>query len=90
MLQVKKFGADWCGPCKMIAPTVKRLQEKYNVEGSNVEIQDINVDQDHDAAAEYQIRSIPALVFVKNGQIVERKVGVITESQIEQIIGENL
>jgi thioredoxin 1 len=87
MVEVIKFGAAWCGPCKAIAPTIKALKEKYDaIEGSKVNIVDIDIDENPELAQKYSVRSIPTIVFIKDDEVKEKKVGVITESQIEQII----
>lgn len=86
MIQVIKFGAQWCGPCRVIAPAIKKLQETYNVEGSPVNITEVDIDQDPESASQYSIRNIPTLVFIKDGEVSQKKTGVLSESQIDEII----
>ena len=86
MIEVIKFGAEWCYPCKVVAPAVNRLKEKYNVEGSDIQITSIDIDQNPASAEEYKIMSIPAFVFKKDGILIEKKTGVLQESAIETII----
>jgi len=88
MVEMIKFGAEWCGPCRMIKPTVNKLMEKYNTDGSEVKITDVDVDADASIASKYGVRSIPTMVFLRDGKEVIRKVGVLDESQIENIIKE--
>lgn len=88
MVEMIKFGAEWCGPCRMIKPTVNKLMEKYNTDDSEVKITDVDVDKDADAAKKYGVRSIPTMVFLKDGKEVIRKVGVLDEKQIEIAIQE--
>ena len=87
MIEVIKFGAEWCGPCKVIAPTIKSLKEKYDaIVGSQVNIIDIDIDENPELAEKYKVRNIPTIVFVKNEEVIQKKVGVLTENEIEEII----
>lgn len=88
MIEVIKFGAEWCNPCKVVAPMVTKLMEKYNVEGSDIQITSIDIDENPAFAEEYKIMSIPAFVFKKDGVLVEKKNGVLQESKMEEIIEE--
>lgn len=67
------FWAPWCAPCKMIAPTLNSIAE---TEGDKVQIAKINVDEEKQLAAKFNIRSIPTLVFLKNGKEVKRISGI--------------
>lgn len=86
MIEVIKFGAEWCGPCKMVAPTITKLQEKYNVEGSDIQVTSIDVDKNPEFSQEHRVQSIPTFIFKKDGVQVDKKVGVLFENQIEEII----
>lgn len=70
-LIVVDFFATWCGPCKMIAPLLDKFSNEYN----QVKFSKIDVDQLGDIAQKYSISSMPTLVFIKNGQEVERVIG---------------
>ena len=76
------FYADWCGPCKMLAPVVEEIAK----ENTNTKFVKINVDDVQDLAIEYNIMSIPTLVVMKNGKEINRKVGLVSKSEIMQII----
>ena len=78
------FNAEWCGPCKMIRPVL----DKYAEEHDNVKIVSVNVDNNSELAKQYNVFSIPCLVLVKDGEEVNRSVGLISNSQIEELIGE--
>jgi thioredoxin 1 len=84
-LKVMDFYAEWCGPCKMFAPIFESVANQ--TEG--VEFEKINVDTDSERSAKYGIRSIPTLIIEKDGQIVQRKVGMISEDQLKTLIEEN-
>ena len=77
MKKILYFNASWCGPCRNLKPTIELLSTQLN-------IQSVNIDENQQLAQEYGIRSIPALVFEKDGRIVEKKMGVLTESQIRE------
>lgn len=65
------FFADWCGPCKVLKPTVNKFAE----EQSDVNVVLINVDEHSDIASEFGVRSIPTLLYMENGEVVGREVG---------------
>ena len=76
------FYADWCGPCKMLSPIV----EQFANENDNVKVVKIDVDAEQELAIQYGVMSIPTLVVVKNGQEVNRVVGLVSKGQIEEIV----
>lgn len=86
MLKVIDVWAPWCGPCKMMMPTIERLAKEFNVEDSNVEILKINADENPEQVAKYGVRGIPTLLFEKDGEIVARLVGVKQEAEIRETI----
>lgn len=77
------FYADWCGPCKMMAPVVEALAAEYE---GRVKIGKLNVDQSPDTAGQYGIMSIPTLLFFKNGEVVNKIVGAVPKSDLEQAL----
>lgn len=80
---VVDFWAPWCGPCKSIAPV---LDEIANELGDTIRIAKINIDDHSDVATVHSIRSIPTLLFFKNGECVQRRVGLQTKKEILGII----
>jgi thioredoxin 1 len=73
------FWAVWCGPCRAIAPLVHEVADEFN---GKIKVCKVDVDNAQDVAAEYGIRSIPTLVFVKNGEEVDRIVGIVSKADI--------
>ena len=76
------FYADWCGPCKMFSPIIESVAE----ENEDVKVVKIDVDNAQDLAIKYQVMSIPTIVVIKNGQEVNRNVGVVSKSQIVEMV----
>ena len=81
------FYADWCGPCQTLLPTVDKLSKEY--EGS-VEIRKINVDENKELAAQFQVRSIPALFFIKDNIILDKVSGLTSEGTLRTKLDELL
>ncbi|MFA7277650.1 MAG: thioredoxin [Candidatus Gracilibacteria bacterium] len=71
--------AVWCGPCKMMAPTITEVAEEY---GDKVRVGKIDVDENPEVAQKFGIQSIPTLLFIKNGEVVDRTVGVQSKDKI--------
>lgn len=66
------FWAEWCGPCRMVAPIIEQLAEEYK---DNVIVGKIDVDENNEATTKYGIRNIPTILFIKKGQVVDKIVG---------------
>ena len=73
------FSAEWCGPCRMVGPIVDELQADY--EGKAV-VGKVNVDDEQEIAAKYGIRNIPTILFFKDGEIVDKNVGVAPKADL--------
>lgn len=77
------FYADWCGPCKMLAPVIEILATEQE---GKVKVGKLNVDDSPETARKYGIMSIPTLLYIKNGEVVNKTVGVVSKTEIEQIL----
>ena len=77
------FFADWCGPCKMLAPILKDVKAEL---GEGVKIVKIDVDRNQELAAKYQVRGVPTMILFKNGQQLWRQSGVLQKHQLTEII----
>ena len=80
---VVDFWAEWCGPCRMIAPA---LEEIAGTMGNKVKVVKLNVDENPATASKYEIMSIPTLMIFKNGQLASRQVGAAPKQKLEQWI----
>lgn len=86
-LTLVDFWAEWCGPCKMIAPVIAELAGEF---ADKVNIGKLDVDANPKSAGAYGVRSIPTLLFFKDGNIVTQVVGVRPKADLEEIINNNL
>ncbi|NLK75757.1 MAG: thioredoxin [Clostridiales bacterium] len=74
------FYADWCGPCKMIAPIISELADEYQ---GKIKIGKLNVDDQPGTAGQYRVMTIPTLLFIKNGKVEDKVVGVVAKKAIQ-------
>jgi thioredoxin 1 len=81
------YWADWCGPCKMIAPVLDEIAQEYD---GKVRIAKLNIDENPDTPPRYGIRGIPTLMLFKEGEVEATKVGAVSKSQLTAFIDSNL
>lgn len=81
------FWAEWCGPCKMIAPILDEVAKDY---GDKLQIAKINVDENQQVPAKFGIRGIPTLILFKDGAVAAQKVGALSKSQLTAFLDGNL
>jgi thioredoxin 1 len=81
------FWAEWCGPCKMIAPVLDESAENY---AGRLDIAKVNVDENQSVPSQYRVRGIPTLMLFKHGQVVATKIGAVSKSQLAAFIDANL
>ncbi len=84
---VVDFWAEWCAPCRSLAPTIDALATDYS---GRVKIGKLNVDKNPNVATNYSVRSIPTILLFKEGQVVKQVVGIKSKEEIEAIINEYL
>ncbi|MCD6055298.1 MAG: thioredoxin [Gammaproteobacteria bacterium] len=81
------FWAEWCGPCKMIAPVLDEVVKEY---GDKIRIMKVNVDDNTETPRQYGVRGIPTLLLFKNGDVAATKVGALTKSQLMSFLDDNV
>jgi thioredoxin 1 len=81
------YWAEWCGPCKMIAPALEEIAEEYQ---GRITVAKLNIDDNPATPPRYGIRGIPTLMLFKNGQVEETRVGAIGRAQIKALVDANL
>jgi thioredoxin 1 len=81
------FWAEWCGPCKMIAPLLNDIAEEFD---GQVTVAKLNIDQNDATPPKYGIRGIPTLLLFKDGAVVDTKVGALSKTQLTEFLNNNL
>ncbi len=87
-LTMVDFWATWCGPCRIIAPVVEQLADEYADKG--LRVGKLDVDSNPQTAAKFAVRSIPTVLFFKNGEVVDRLVGAMPKPNFEERINQHL
>lgn len=90
MLQVIDIWAPWCGPCKQMMPLIEDLATEYNVPDSQVQIQKVNADEDPVFVEKHGVKAIPTLLFIKNGEVVDKLIGSKSRADIVKTIEAHL
>ena len=86
-LSVIDFWAEWCGPCRAIGPVIEELSKEYD---GKVKVGKVNVDENPQVSMNYGITSIPCVLFIKNGQVVDKQVGAAPKAVFEKKIQAHL
>ena len=81
------FYAEWCGPCKMIAPILDEIADEYQ---GKLPVAKLHIDQDPGTAPKYGIRGIPTLLLFKNGEVAATKLGALSKGQLKEFLDANL
>lgn len=81
------FWAPWCGPCRTIGPILEEIAAEYK---DRVNVVKVNVDDNRVTVSRYGVQSIPTLIFVKNGKVLETKIGLLSKNQLTALIDKNL
>jgi thioredoxin 1 len=84
MIQVKKFYAEWCGPCKMLTPVMEQVKTKF----LNISFEDINIDDKFEIAQKYYVRSVPTVIIEHDGKEVHRFAGLQSEMTYSNALNE--
>ncbi len=86
-LTLVDFWAEWCGPCKTIGPVIEELSKEYD--GKAI-IGKVDVDSNPETAMKYGIRNIPTILFIKNGQVVDKQVGAVPKANLVAMLNKHL
>ena len=86
MIEVKKFYAEWCGPCKVLSPLMENVKSKF----TQVQFENVDIDSQFEIAQKYYVRSVPTVIIEKDGKEVQRFVGVQSEMAYINALNENL
>jgi len=86
-LSVVDFWAEWCGPCRAIGPVIEELAKEY---AGKINVGKVNVDVNPNVSATYGIVSIPAILFIKGGKVVDKQVGAVPKSVLDKKIQANM
>ncbi|MGL5286863.1 thioredoxin [Aeromonas sp. RU39B] len=81
------FWAEWCGPCKMIAPILEEVAQEYE---GRVTVAKLNIDHNPDTPPKFGIRGIPTLLLFKNGEVAATKVGALSKTQLKEFLDSNI
>jgi thioredoxin 1 len=84
MIQVKKFYADWCGPCKMLTPIMEQVKGNF----SDIDFQNIDIESQYEIAQKYYVRSVPTVIIEKNGEEIHRFAGLQSEMAYTNALNE--
>ena len=78
------FYADWCGPCKMVAPVLEELEQEY---GDKIKIVKVNIDTEIDLAREYRVATIPTMMVFENGELRDSVIGYHSKEELVELLG---
>ncbi|MCS4503744.1 Thioredoxin 1 [wastewater metagenome] len=81
------FWAEWCGPCKMIAPVLEQVAEEY---AGKLKVCKLNIDDNPETAPKYGVRGIPTLMVFRSGDVADTKVGALSKAQLTQFVDANV
>ncbi|MBK7110447.1 MAG: thioredoxin [Chitinophagales bacterium] len=86
-LSIVDFWAEWCGPCRVVGPIVEELAKDYD---GKINVGKLNVDHNANVSQQYGIRNIPTILFIKNGEVVDKQVGAVPKSVLEAKIKQHI
>ena len=82
-LAVVDFSAEWCGPCRMVSPIIHELADEY---AGRIVTGEVNVDENPQITMQYKVKNIPTVLFIKNGEVVDKQVGAVPKSTYKNLV----
>jgi thioredoxin 1 len=86
-LAVVDFSAVWCGPCRMVSPIIHELATEYE---GRIVFGEVNVDENPQVTAQFKVRNIPTVLFIKGGEVVDKQVGAVPKASYKALVEKNL
>jgi len=86
-LAVVDLSAEWCGPCRMVGPIIHELAAEYE---GRIVVGELNVDENPATTTKYKIRNIPTVLFIKNGEVVDKQVGAVPKANYKNLIEKHI
>ena len=86
-LAIVDFSAEWCGPCRMVTPIIHELDAEYE---GRIVVGEVNVDENPQVTARYKVRNIPTVLFIKNGEVVDKQVGAVPKSSYKSMVEKHI
>lgn len=86
-LAVVDLSAEWCGPCRIVSPIIHELATEYH---DRIVVGELNVDQNPSVTARYKVRNIPTVLFIKNGEIVDKQIGAMPKATYKALIEKHI
>jgi len=86
-LVVVDFSAEWCGPCRMVTPIIHELAEEYD---GRIVAGEVNVDDNPQITMNYKVKNIPTVLFIKNGEVVDKQVGAVPKSTYKSLVEKHM
>jgi thioredoxin 1 len=86
-LVVVDLSAEWCGPCRMVGPIIHELAAEYD---GRIVAGELNVDENPTTTAKFRVRNIPTVLFIKNGEVVDKQVGAVPKANYKNLIEKHL
>jgi thioredoxin 1 len=86
-LAIVDFSAEWCGPCRIVSPIIHELADEYD---GRIVAGEVNVDENPQITATYKVRNIPTVLFIKNGEVVDKQVGTVPKSTYKSMVEKHI
>ena len=86
-LVIVDLSAEWCGPCRMVGPIIHELAAEYE---GRIVAGELNVDENPETTAKYNVRNIPTVLFIKNGEVVDKQVGAVPKANYKNLIEKHI